>query len=170
MTREGSGRKPEASEREAAALTDAHLAAFEAMADKPMTDAELRQLGKLARPLTQDFVFAKCQQILKEARFVKLVFRQGDPEQLWKTHVPVPIMLIAAVVALLSTMPGTVRGRRRKPSTIEALKLAERMASHHGAAKLAAAFTGDDPRKIRTNLKGIKKYSKRRPKREGGGN
>jgi len=112
-------------------------------------------LGTILHPAAHNFS-ADLRQILKAAGPASLA------ELPQKTHVPVPITLVAAVAAILSTLPGTRVGRPPKASTVEALKLAKEIKSNHGVAKLVAAITGEDPGKIRSNLRGLKKRSKKR--------
>ena len=90
--------------------------------------------------------------------FNSLIWPGAD--KIRKATVPVPVVLLAAVVEILSTMKGPV-GRPRKPSTVEALKLAKKMDSNHAIAKIVAASFGEEIERVRYNLRRSKKRSKR---------
>ena len=144
-----------------------------ATAGKSLTDAEGRLFGMLLRPHAHAFARA-CRRILEAAGYVdadsyRLAFHQDDgdadddmAEQLPKT-VSVPVMLLAATAELLSMMPGPRRGRPRKASTNEAVRLTRTTKSIREAAKFVAAITGESPEKIRTNLMGLERRSKKGP-------
>ena len=114
-------------------------------------------MGMLSR---QDaFHYAdECWKILRAAGFPSIAQAYTVQPQ---PDVAVPARLLATIMAILVNLPERRRrGRPRKASTEAAIKaLAENTMSVWGAAKRAAAETGDPFPQILSNTKGVKKRS-----------
>jgi hypothetical protein len=145
----------------------------------PLTDVELREFGDALRPFARELSTLFRQFLADEFEDIGHVFAlqvhsPADMKDFVKISVRVPAFTVAWATAILATIPGVRRGRPRKPSTIEALMLLEKVKSSHGAAKRVAVSAGEPPEHIRSRLRGIKQRAKkhrldtkRRPK--GGG-
>jgi hypothetical protein len=133
----------------------------------PLTDAELREFGNALRPFARE-LSALCRQFLADEFedighvFALMVHSPEDMEDFVKISMHVPAFIVAWAAAILVTIPGTRVGRPRKPSTVEALMLLEKVKSSHGAAKRAAVSAGEPPEHIRSRLRGIKQRAKKR--------
>ena len=136
-----------------------------ALTGEAFTDADLREFGKALRPFAHE-LSALCRQYLAHEFddighvFALLVHSPEDTEDFVKISMHVPAFTVAFAAAILSTLPGSRRGRPRKTSTVEALKLLGEMKSNHGVAKRIAAMTGESSEQIRSRLRGIRRRSK----------
>jgi hypothetical protein len=131
---------------------------------KSLTDAEGRLFGLLLRPNAHSFARA-CREILEAAGYVDAAsYIQQDDDEIAKQlpkFVSVPVRLLAAAAELLSTLPGPRRGRPRKASTNEAMRLTRKAKSIRETARLVAAITGESPEQIRSNLRSLMRRSKK---------
>ena len=113
---------------------------------------ELRALGKALKPDAHEL----AKQLLRIAADPRR--NKGDP-------VPIPPFLFSDIVLLLLGLPRPQRGRPKMETTLEALRLRAEGKTERGAAKAAAAKTGEDPENVRRRLRLNKTY---KPKRKGG--
>ncbi|MGQ2185278.1 hypothetical protein ACT4MK_18265 [Bradyrhizobium barranii] len=159
---------------DATAISNAELRAFEKLvhsisadvrkvADvlRVPDDSEPRELGNFFRPSARG-VSADLRELLDKVGFanVDLVFALADHLETTKARiqlheicVPVPVTTIALAAAILSTVPGTRRGRPRDLSTNEAVELAARLKSVRAAAKIIAAKTGKSEEAVRSSIR-----------------
>jgi hypothetical protein len=113
---------------------------------------EVRALGKALKPDAHEFAD-------------RLLSIAADPRRNRGDPVLVPPYLFSEVVLLLLGLPRPQPGRPKKEGTLEALRLRAEGKSGRGAAKAAAAKTGENPENVRRRLRSKKPY---KPKRKGG--
>ena len=113
---------------------------------------ELRALGKALRSDAHEFAN-------------RLLSIAADPRRNKGDPVLIPPYLFSEVALLLLALPRPQRGRPKMETTLDALRLRAEGKTKRGAARVAAAKTGENPENVRRRLRSKKTY---KPKRKGG--